>query len=240
MRSQNLTYLFNAAKLFPVLIFLILSGCAITKEYSSITELTPSDEIKKIAVMPVDVTLSILTAGGLLEPQAEWSKDAETHIQTAIAKIDGKRSSSFKKYSKPNESDLLYKTIVDHERLHRAVGQAILFNKYQFPLPTKNDLFDWTLGKGTVAIKDYTEADYALFIYINDSYSSGGRVLAILAAAVLGVGIPGGQQAGFASLVDLSSGDVVWFNYLNSTTGDLRTEEPALTTVELLLKGLPD
>ena len=80
----------------------------------------------------------------------------------------------------------------------------------------------------------------ALFIYINDSYSSGGRILAIFAVAILGVGMSGGQQAGFASLVDLSNGDVVWFNYLNSTTGDLRTEEPALKTVELLLKDLPD
>jgi len=62
----------------------------------------------------------------------------------------------------------------------------------------------------------------------------------IFNSALLGVGVAGGQQAGFASLVDLSSGNVVWFNFLNSTVGDLRTEEPALKTIELLLKDLPD
>ena len=107
-------------------------------------------------------------------------------------------------------------------------------------MPTKKNIFDWTLGDGTKAIKDFTGADYALFIHVNDSYSSGGRVVLQLAAALLGVGVNGGQQAGFASLIDLSNGNVVWFNYLQRGVGDLRTETPALITVELLLDSLPD
>lgn len=43
---------------------------------------------------------------------------------------------------------------------------------------------------------------------------------------LLGVGLPGGVQVGFASLVDLE-------------TGDLRTLEPAKKTVENLLSGFP-
>ena len=49
----------------------------------------------------------------------------------------------------------------------------------------------------------------------------------------------GGEQHGFASLVDLRSGDIVWFNRLLSVVGDLRTEEPAAKTVSQLLEGLP-
>ena len=60
-----------------------------------------------------------------------------------------------------------------------------------------------------------------------------------LAAAALGVGLVGGQQIGFASLVDLTTGEVVWFNHLHSTAGDLRTSEPAKKTVALLMSGLP-
>ena len=222
------------------LFVLLISGCATTKEFSSIEKLNTDANIQKIAVMPIGVTLSILTAGGVLEPQAEWTKNAEKNINYAMKIIDRNRNSSFVKYQQPEETSSYYKTIIEHERLHRAIGQAILFNKYQFPLPTKKDVFDWTLGSGTKAIKEYTNANYALFIYLKDSYSSGGRVLVQIFAALLGVGVSGGQQAGFASLVDLSSGDVVWFNYLSSTAGDLRTEEPALKTVELLLKDLPD
>ncbi len=233
----------NAAYLI-LLFFLALmaTGCASTQSFSSVNALDESYQgnVSKIAVMPADVTLSILTAGGALEPQAEWTQAALKHIDKSLKVIDQERSSRFITYVKPEESKPIYKTIVEHERLHRAVGQAILFNKLQFPLPTKKDVFDWTLGIGTQAIRDYTGADYALFIYLNDSYSSGGRVLLQVAAALFGVGLQGGQQAGFASLVDLSNGDIVWFNYLQATAGDMRTEEPALKTVQLLLKDLPD
>jgi len=227
---------------FIFLVAVIASGCATTRSFSSVDSLNQSytKNISTIAVMPPDVTLSILTAGGALEPQAEWSIAALNNIDSSLVVIDNKRESDFVEYLRPDESDPIYKTIVEHEQLHRAVGQAILFNKLQYPLPTKKNIFDWTLGDGTKAIKDFTGADYALFIHVNDSYSSGGRVVLQLAAALLGVGVNGGQQAGFASLIDLSNGNVVWFNYLQRGVGDLRTETPALITVELLLDSLPD
>jgi hypothetical protein len=74
---------------------------------------------------------------------------------------------------------------------------------------------------------------------MRDSFSSGGRVALQLMAALIGIGIPGGQQLGFASLVDLRTGDVVWFNRLASTVGDLRKEESAHTAIENLLSEIP-
>ena len=58
-------------------------------------------------------------------------------------------------------------------------------------------------------------------------------------SALLGVGIQGGVQVGYASLVDLQSGDIVWFNKIARGTGDLRTRAPAQETMRLLLVGLP-
>jgi hypothetical protein len=46
-------------------------------------------------------------------------------------------------------------------------------------------------------------------------------------------------QQGFASLVDLETGDVVWFNHLFSTVGDLREPEPARDAIDTLLEGSP-
>jgi hypothetical protein len=43
----------------------------------------------------------------------------------------------------------------------------------------------------------------------------------------------------FASVVDLNTGDIVWFNRLISTTGDLRNQKEANKSVANLLKGLP-
>jgi hypothetical protein len=56
-----------------------------------------------------------------------------------------------------------------------------------------------------------------------------------MVGALLGAGIPGGSQVGFASVVDLKTGDIVWFNRLVRTTGDLRTAEAATETVDALV-----
>jgi hypothetical protein len=49
----------------------------------------------------------------------------------------------------------------------------------------------------------------------------------------------GGIQVGFASLVDLDTGEVAWFNVLVNQTGDLRTAEPARIAVDSLLTDMP-
>ncbi len=61
----------------------------------------------------------------------------------------------------------------------------------------------------------------------------------MLFAAAAGIGIQGGVHYGIASLVDLRTGNIVWFNQLTSTTGDLRTEKPANEAVHTLMTGLP-
>jgi hypothetical protein len=111
------------------------------------------------------------------------------------------------------------------------------------PLPTKANHFDWTLGEQAVAFGTATHYDYALFLHAQDSFSSGGR-MALQAAGFLGclvgvcVAVPGGQQIAFASLVDLKTGNVVWFNVLASGIGDIRTPEGANQMVGKLLEKL--
>ena len=61
----------------------------------------------------------------------------------------------------------------------------------------------------------------------------------MVAAALAGIALQGGMQVGFASLVDLETGDVIWVNRLISQAGDLRTVEPARKAVDELLAGFP-
>ena len=56
---------------------------------------------------------------------------------------------------------------------------------------------------------------------------------------MVGLGIQGGTQVGFSSLVDLKNGDIVWFNRLVSTTGDLRSEKAAIKSMANLLDSFP-
>jgi hypothetical protein len=89
-------------------------------------------------------------------------------------------------------------------------------------------------------LHDATGADYALFTYIRDSYTGSGRAaMRVIGALLLGGDIGGGVQVGIASLVDLRTGQVVWFNLLIAETGDLRDEAGARATVASLLKDVP-
>ena len=86
-----------------------------------------------------------------------------------------------------------------------------------------------------------TGHDYALFLYASDTFASTERVLLNVigtAGCFIGFcapGVGGGQQQAYASLVDLRTGEVVWFNLLQSQQGDIRTPEGAAKMVERLL-----
>lgn len=98
---------------------------------------------------------------------------------------------------------------------------------------------NWSMGESVRTVKGKTGADYALFTFIRDSYASGGRVAAAVFLAALGVGIQLGTQQGYASLVDLNSGQIVWFNRLRSVRGDMREPEKAAQTLDWLLGEFP-
>ena len=61
----------------------------------------------------------------------------------------------------------------------------------------------------------------------------------MLAFALLGVGLAGGMQVGYASPVDLNSGKVLWFNQIQRGTGDLRERTAAEESVAALLSNFP-
>jgi len=195
-----------------------------------------------ILLMPIDLELSEFTAGGVNEPRADWTRTADELVGPALQKHLDARSVRLVGY--PRGSDgIAALTPEDRQidKLHAAVGMTILqhaFNEMN-KLPTKGDRLDWTLGNSTRSLQQRFNADYALFVFVRDSYATAGRVAVILVGAVLGVGIQGGSQIGFASLVDLRTGDIVWFNRLARGTGDLRTAAAAQETVEQLLANFP-
>ena len=190
---------------------------------------------KRIVLVPPDVELSELTVGGVLQTRADWTQAAKGHIDRNIREHFAKATAEVidAELSSPREVQLA--------KLYDAVGGAILTHLYneQLKLPNKGDALDWTLGPGTSEMRDRYGADYALFVLVRDSYSSGGRQAVQILGALVGVGVPGGVQVGVASLVDLRTGNIVWFNRLFSTTGDLRSEAPAQRAVDELLKDTP-
>ncbi len=226
--------------LITVLIFsLALAGCEVAAFYAK-EKLERGDKTAHVLLMTPDVQLYEVTAGGLLEPNAEWTEIAEKHIVAALKEQLAKRRSRLVIYHAPKADTPKARIHAQLIKLHNAVGSSILRHKFAaLTLPTKEDKFDWTLGPQARIVGQEYGADYALFVYLRDTYTSPGRVAVIFLAAVLGVGVQGGTQTGFASLVDLKTGDVLWFSRLARASGDLRTLSAAKESVTTLLKDFP-
>ena len=191
--------------------------------------------------MPPDVELYELLASGLQEPRAAWTEAAKRNVDAAIADLLRPKNAELLSYVAPTADPAAERRHIQLIKLHDAVGYSILAYQYGGPsqLPIKKGKFDWTLGSEASLLQREFGADYALFVFMRDSYSSEGRKAMMVGLALLGIGVSGGAQVGFASLVDLKTGNIVWFNRLISTTGDLRTAEPAHEAVEGLLHNQP-
>jgi hypothetical protein len=215
-------------------------GCA-TTDYKLNPQSSNLPENARVLLMPLDVQLFELTAGGLQEPKADWTAAAENHVHTALENLLAQKKDTVVRYEPLTDNPDKARFNQQMMKLHEAVGNSIMIHTYfaGFNLPTKKDTFDWSLGCGIQRINERYDAHAALFIFIRDSYASPGRKAAMVLGALAGISITGGFQTGFASLVDLQSGDILWFGRLFRQTGDLRTPGPAYEAVSQLLFGIP-
>ncbi len=200
----------------------------------------------KIVLIEPDIELSEVMAGGVQEPRKQWSEAARrlypiaanTQLKSQGLAINGE----FEIADNLDPSS----TIGQLVRLNEAVSFSILaYSQPGNQLATKKDpktgkhRMDWTLGPNVKALRDATGADYGLFTFVRDSYTSGGRAaLRVVGFLLLGGDVGGGLQLGVSTLVDLRTGQVVWFNLLVDQTGDLRDAKGADETASKLLKGL--
>jgi hypothetical protein len=231
----------NALRAAVVLAVVAVSACTTTQQVAD-TGFKPPQGDYKMLVMQPEVSVGLLTAGGAVEPREDWTQQGRENVLAALAAHQS--TSGGVTTIAGNDAALATdaQVLQDLVRLHKAVGISIQLHKY-FPnngLPTKKDKFDWTLGDQAVALRQSSQHDYALFLYAEDSFASGGRAalqvagfLTCLAGAC--VAVSGGQQLAFASLVDLKRGQVVWFNVLASSVGAIRTPDGAKTMVDTLL-----
>ena len=228
------------ARMIPALrwlLLLLLAGCASNQNVQQISRLESVKETPRVLLMPPDIRYYLITAGGVPEPQAEWTLAAQENFRAAILEFADDNGTELV----VREDSDLTPAEIEYNKLHEAVGAAVLSHHFGArKLPSKNGAFDWSLGPGVTAVAEDSDADYGLFVFYRDEQASGGRVaLAMIAAAAAGAYVDTGGEYGFASLVDLQSGDIVWFNVVTAGSGELRDEAGAVTAVNRLLRDMP-
>ena len=187
----------------------------------------------------------------MVEPRADWTEQARTNIIAALRAQQAGRGGKLEILERRNQlSGVSDQEVADVERLFYAVGQSIVLHKYLGAyLPTKRGKgLEYTLGEDAVRLGQKTGYDYALFMHAEDEVASTGRIaLGVLGLAGCFVGfcapnVGGAAQLDYAGLVDLHTGEVVWFNVVRAGSevpgikfGDLRTPQGAEQMVERLL-----
>jgi hypothetical protein len=205
----------------------------------------PAASGKTILVFRPTVSVGAQSTGGMFEPNGDWTDRARRNIEAALTQRQAVLGN--KVVAAPESFGDDARRVEEYARLFAAVSEAVI--QYQFfagnRLPTKKrdnkaGVFDWSLGAGVQDLPGARGADYALFIYNKDAYGSTGRKLLQIAAALgPGIAVKSGEHAGYAGLVDLRTGDLLWLNADGAMGGDVREADGALKRVGQLLEEFP-
>jgi hypothetical protein len=223
-------------------VVLLLTVIAATSAWAQSRNLAPGFTAlpaqQTLALMPVDVELFSLSAGGVPTPRADWTQAAQgfmneelrrrlTALRLEVKAVDEKTADPF----------------AEQISLHAAVARSINLhhgsNSSVWALPSKEGQLDWSFGDAMQPLQTQLGARYGLFVWVRDSYASNERKAAMIALALLNVALSGGTQVGYATLVDLQTGQVLWFNSLARASGDLREQKLAVESIDALLAGFP-
>ena len=219
---------------FALAALVCLAACATSSPQTYSGDFQRPPENSRVVVMTPNVQLAVLTAAGMPEPREEWSLSGRDNLAASVAtfiQTEGHAPSALD----PNTA--MEGRVGQIIRLHDAVGGSLMMRA---ALPTQRDRFEWTLGEGVRELGQAHNADYALFIGGNGTYASAGRVAAAVGLALLGVGVPLGSQVAYASLVDLRTGQIIWFNVaIASPNQDMRDPEGAQSLINSLMRDAP-
>lgn len=210
----------------------------------------PHDKEAKIIVFRPEVQVGTLRTGGLDEANADWTAEARKNMQSAFEAAAESREANLTFIGDPDGPGA--KDLNDFRNLFQVVSGAamnhgLFFDRLatkKIPPATQGGKtrlkFDWTLGPDAKRLKASTGADYAMFVYTHDAYGDTGRKVAqLLMAGLFGAYVPPGVHIGYAGLVDLETGDLVWLNADIQMGGDLRDRDGADKRVKELLRGFP-
>ena len=217
---------------------LVLSACTTTAPMRHAAYQKPIASGARILLMRPDIECSAVTASGLIEPNAAWTAECRRSVRTVLPQLMAEHQAELIVYDPAQVPSARLPRYRELSKLYEAVGTSMQIRNV---FPTAQSKTDWTLGKGVQVMREDHDADYALFVFLRDQSETGGRVAKRAALALLFIPMHGpiGMTWGFASLVDLNSGDIVWFNQFRSTMGDLGEPDDARDALESLLAGSP-
>ncbi|MGU3314451.1 hypothetical protein ACLBWH_02790 [Sphingomonas sp. M6A6_1c] len=230
---------------------IILAGCllfgaspASAQEKSGIKPgFTLAPGSAHIVLLRPSILVGAQSTAGMFEPNADWTAQARDLLGSALRAAERQLGNAVTDYADPVGGGADAATLAEYQALFDTVAASVI--EYQFfagnRLPTKKrkGQFDWSLGPDVAKLPGLAGADYALFVSTEDHFGSTARKVLQVVAALARVPVTAGVHRGFAGLVDLRTGDLVWLNADWQMGGDVRDAAGAAKRVRQLLAGFP-
>jgi hypothetical protein len=196
---------------------------------------------KKVVVLPIDIKVVEVTAGGVEEKVPDWSDEASRSVFKAVSAAIARQAGT-KEITPPQFSGASAANVDEHLALYKLVVNTAA----KIPWQHKAKRFDYGIGSGLRAVAQQTGADAAIMVYGRDYASTAGRKARAVAGHIPIVNIFTGPapQLGHSfihvGVVDLRTGDLLWMNseYRQGST-NLRDPNDAAKMVDAVFDWYP-
>ena len=159
-----------------------------------------------VLILPPDVVVSLLNAGGNTEPRADWSKEVQASLEEAIQGHLYTKGVRFVPYGHNELSD----NHIGVLRQANVLMDAVQLSQVKQGIGSERI---YAFGKGSLESLAPFDADYALVTVLRANKASGGRTAVAILGAIAGAAVTTNTAEFRAGLFDLRDGQLKWANF---------------------------
>lgn len=235
-------------KIFVIILAMSQVGCAGLTYRTNEKFETYFKEKKKVAIVQPDMKIYRFTAGGVDQYQDDWSVKSTKFMTEELRKeLDSFDTIDFTYVDQENLDKVNNQFIEQQKAIYYMVASSVVAHTYEPKTLFKHKKinFDYTLGSELGGFKQIEDVEAILFVNGRNYIWTAGRAsLAMLSGSValftgVYLPVPAGQEMLTASLVDVQTGDILWFNYL-AMPGDMRKHKTDQRLVKKLFRDFPE
>jgi hypothetical protein len=240
--------------MIPTIRFLLLAcviaiaGCA-TSHTTAVHQTLSGEHARalphRLLLLPAEVRVHEVSAGGVVEKVDAWSESASKTATAHIREIGAARG--YELTESPPLSPQDREVLQQHVALYSLVAGSAFFAQHSQAAAwrERGKTFDYSLGPGLKDLAEHTGLDAAVITVGTDYISSSGRRAAMLASVLVGIATgvvivpPAGVAFMSVGLVDLRTGDLLWFDTQQSQNIDLREEKDVKRAIDVIFETQP-
>lgn len=183
-------------------------------QHFSLTANLPTARLPlKVVLLPPDITVYSVAAGGVTERSEDRSTEAIKLTTQTVHDVLG-NDKSVEIVALPAFDDASRGRLDEHIALYEQVVTAALSHATgPNAWPSKVERFDYTLGNGLRFLKERSGADAAVIVFSQSGVPTTSSYLANLPLLLVGViALPQARAMAITGVIDLETGNMLWLN----------------------------